>query len=390
MRYYSCDSHVVEAREVFDGLTERFGERAPRIEHNYNDRPGDWFVLPGLGPIPVGRLGIAGSRLDDPATDARIARGYEGLNPGVRDPAMRLGEQLQDGICGEVMYPSLNMFTYALADQEVLAAVFQRHNDWVLDYCSVAPDRLIGIGCLPIPDVDAALTEMERAARRGVRGFMIPSHVAPAQPYSDPAYDRLWSAAEEHGVPLTMHIFTGVTMDGGHPPHWGTPAGTIKGYTFAHTTVANTVIDLICGGVVERYPDLKFIVSEYETGWLAHFLQRLDHAIYRTPRFAVDYLTMSPSDYFRRNFHATFEDDHEGILTREQIGVDCLLWGNDYPHHDAIWPNYMPTLRRIMAGVPENEVERMCFTNTIDLYKIDTSKLPDESAVAAAAGSSTR
>jgi predicted TIM-barrel fold metal-dependent hydrolase len=371
---------VVEAREVFEGLEARFGDRAPRIERDWNGRRGDWLLLPGLGPIPVGRLGIAGSRLDDPATEERIARGYDGLNPGVRDPAKRLDEQLQDGVCGEVMYPSLNMFTYALKDREVANAVFERHNDWVLDYCSVAPDRLIGIGCLPIPDIDAALAEMERAATRGVRGFMIPAHVSPDQPYCDAVYDRFWAAAQDYGVPLTMHIFTGTSPDGGHPPHWGTPGGTIKGYTLAHTTIANTMIDLICGGVFERFPRLKVICSEYETGWIAHFLQRLDHATYRTPRFAVDYLTMKPSEYFRRNMYATFEDDHEGILTRYQIGVDCLLWGNDYPHHDAIWPNSMPTLKRIMEGVPEAEVERMCFSNTIDLYHIDTSKLPADTA----------
>ena len=376
MRYYSCDSHVVEAREVFEGLEARFGDRAPRIERDHAGRPGDWLMLPGAGPIPVGRLGIAGSRLDDPKTHERIARGYDGLNPGVRDSSKRLDEQLQDGIVGEVMYPSLNMFTYAIADRDVATAVFARHNDWVLDYCAVAPERLIGIGCLALPDVDAALAEMRRSALRGVRGFMIPAHVSPAQPYCDPAYDRFWAAAEDYGVPLTMHIFTGTSLDGGHPAHWGTPGGTIKGYTLAHTTVANTVIDLICGGVVERFPRLKLIVSEFETGWIAHFLQRLDHAIYRTPRSAVDYLTMKPSDYFRRNFYATFEDDHEGILTRKAIGVRNLNWGNDYPHHDSTWPRSMAILERIMAGVPHDEVERMCFTNVVDLYGIDVSKLP--------------
>lgn len=376
MRYYSCDSHVVEPREVFEGLEARFGDRAPRIERDHGGRPGDWLVLPGAGPIPVGRLGIAGSRLDDPKTHERIARGYDGLNPGVRDSSKRLEEQRQDGIVGEVMYPSLNMFTYAIPDREVVTAVFQRHNDWVLEYCSVAPERLIGIGCLPIPDIDGALAEMERSARRGVKGFMIPAHVSPEQPYCDPAYDRFWAAAEEYGVPLTMHIFTGTSLDGGHPAHWGAPGSTIKGYTFAHTTVANTVIDLICGGVVERFPKLKLVVSEFETGWIGHFLQRLDHATYRTPRFAVDYLKLKPSEYFRRNFLATFEDDHEGILTRDAIGVGSLVWGNDYPHHDAIWPHSMEVLGRIMAGVPQEEVERMCFNNVVALYGIDVAKLP--------------
>jgi predicted TIM-barrel fold metal-dependent hydrolase len=376
MRYYSCDSHVVEPRQVFEGLEQQFGSRAPRIERDLKGKPGDWLVLPGTAPVPVGRLGIAGNRLDDPKTDERIAKGYDGLNPGVLDPHKRLDEQKVDGIVGEVMYPSLNMFTFAIPDQDVAKAVFMRHNDWVLDYCSAAPERLIGIGCLPIPDVEDALAEMERSASRGVRGFAIPAHVSPDKPYSHPDYDRFWAAAQDYGVPLTMHIFTGTSFDGGLPKHWGTPGGTIKGYTLAHTTAVNTMIDLICGGVCERFPRLKFVISEYETGWVAHFLERVDHATYRTPKFAVDYLTMQPSEYFHRNMYVTFEDDKAGVLTRELIGVDNMLWGNDYPHHDAIWPHSMEALDRIFAGVPDAERERMCWSNAVELYGIDTTKLP--------------
>ncbi|MCU1501510.1 MAG: hypothetical protein JWM12_864, partial [Ilumatobacteraceae bacterium] len=361
MRYYSCDSHIVEPASVFDGFEARFGSRAPRIESVPGK--GEFIVLPKAGRIPVGRLGIAGHRLDDPATDALIARGYAGLNPGVLDPVARLDEQRVDGIVGEVMYPSLNMFSFAGLDADVAAAVFARHNDYIVDYCSVAPDRLVGIGCLPIPDVDAALHELERATARGVRGFMVPAHVDPNHPYHHPDYDRFWAALQATGAPLTMHIFTGTDFLTGLAEHWGPPGTTIKGYTLAHTSVANTVIDLICGGVFERYPDLRVIVSEFETGWVSHFLRRLDHAIYRTPNHAVDYLTMKPSDYFHRNVSVTFEDDPDGIATRHDIGVRNLCWGNDYPHHDSIWPNSMTVLQKIMAGVPDDEVERMCFSN---------------------------
>jgi predicted TIM-barrel fold metal-dependent hydrolase len=376
MRYYSCDSHLVEAREVFVGLESRFGTRAPQVIRDWKGNRGDWLLLPGVPPIPIGRLGIAGHRLDDPATEELIAQGYDGLNPGVRDPAKRLDEQARDGICGEVMYPSLNMFSYASPEHDVTRAVFERHNDWVVDYCAVAPERLIGIGCLPIPDVDAALAEMERAARRGVRGFMIPSHVPPERSYCHPDYDRFWAAAQAMDLPLTMHIFAGLSWDGGMPSHWGTPSGTIKGYTLAFTTAVNTMIDLICGGVVERFPRLKLVISEFETGWVAHVIHRLDHATYRTPKYAVDYLTMKPSEYFHRNFRITFEDDEIGVRTRHEIGLKNLVWGNDYPHHDAIWPNSMPVLERVMAGVPQSEIEQICFKTATELYRVDLSKLP--------------
>jgi predicted TIM-barrel fold metal-dependent hydrolase len=376
MRHYSCDSHVVEAREVFDGLEERFGVDAPRIVRDPDGMRGDYLFVPGSRPIAVGRLGIAGNRLDDPHTDELIAMGYEGLNPGVLDSSKRLAEQELDGICGEVMYPSLSMFTFAVPDDAIRDAAFQRHNDWIFEYCSPAPDRLIGIGCLPVPDVDACVREVRRAGAKGVRGFSIPSHAPIDQPYHDSRYDPLWAELQGMDLPVTMHIFTGTSFDCGLPPHWGSPGGTIKGYTLAHTTVANSTMDLICGGVVERFPRLKFVLAEFETGWVAHFKQRLDHAAYRTPSFAADYLTMKPSEYFDRNFWVTFEDDEAGILTRHLIGVDNLLWGNDYPHHDAIWPNSMSILDRIMTGVPDHEREQMVWNNVVDLYGIDSSTLP--------------
>jgi predicted TIM-barrel fold metal-dependent hydrolase len=136
------------------------------------------------------------------------------------------------------------------------------------------------------------------------------------------------------------------------------------------------MIDLICGGVCERFPGLRFVISEFETGWAGQCLQRLDHATYRTPNYAVDYLTMKPSDYFHRNFGITFEDDEAGVLTRHLIGVNNLLWGNDYPHHDAIWPHSMETLDKIFVDVPDDERERLCFTNTVKLYDINVAALP--------------
>ena len=136
------------------------------------------------------------------------------------------------------------------------------------------------------------------------------------------------------------------------------------------------MIDLICGGVCERFPGLRLVFSEFETGWVAHVLQRMDHAIYRTPKYAVDYLKMKPSEYFARQMFVTFEDDPVGIATREWIGIDNLLWGNDYPHHDSIWPHSMPTLERVFKNVPVAEVEKMVWSNTIKLYGINVNNLP--------------
>jgi predicted TIM-barrel fold metal-dependent hydrolase len=367
--YYSCDSHVVEPPEVFEGLEARFGSRAPRLVTNPNGKQGTYIAF-GDTLMNVGRLGIAGNRLDDPKTHELMARGYGGLNPGCHNPAERLKEQATDGIVGEVMYPSVNMAAFSYPERDVVHAVFQRHNDWIRDYSSQAPERLISIACIPLPDVEAAVQELQRVAKMGVRGIAIPCTAPPDKPYNHPDFEPFWAAAEEVGVPISMHIFCGSTPDMGLPAHWGTPGGSIIGYTMAHGGIVATMAQLICGGVAERHPGLRFVCCEFETGWLGHVLQRLDHATYRVRDQASPDLTMEPSDYFRRQFYATFEDDVAGVLTRHLIGVDNLIWGNDYPHHDSIWPHSMEVIERIFSGVPEDEKEKMTSTNGMKLYGI--------------------
>lgn len=372
-RYYSCDSHVVEPPEVFEGLEDRFGDRAPKVL--VNDKGDKHAVVIGGLPVPVGRFGIAGNRLDDPATQERIGRGYAGLNPGVLDPAERLKDQERDGVLGEVMYPSINMLMFGHTDREVVHAVFGRHNDWVREYCSEAPDRLIGVACLPLPDVDEAVAELERAASMGIRGVAIPCAAPPDRPYQHPDYEPFWDAAEAAGLPITLHIFTGTSFDMGLPAHWGPPALSITGYALSFASLAATFVQLICGGVAEHHPGLRFVGAEFETGWAGHFLQRLDHATYRARHEASPDLAMEPTEYFHRQFAVTFEDDELGVRQRDVIGVENLLWGNDYPHHDSIWPHSMEVAERIFAGVPPEEVERMTYGNVVDLYGI---KLPED------------
>ena len=107
-----------------------------------------------------------------------MQRGWDLINPGVKDPVARLTEQDQDGVVGEVMYPSINMLTYMVDDTEVVNAVFQRHNDWIRDYCSHAPERLIGVGCLTLRDVETGIAELERCAKHGHQGTRDPLHRA--------------------------------------------------------------------------------------------------------------------------------------------------------------------------------------------------------------------
>jgi predicted TIM-barrel fold metal-dependent hydrolase len=157
----------------------------------------------------------------------------------------------------------------------------------------------------------------------------------------------------------------------GLPQHWD----PIVAYTLSHAAIWNSISNIVTSGVVERHPKLKFVVAEWETGWLAHTLQRWDHAFYRSRTAASPDLSLLPSEYFKRNFMITFEDDDIGLRTFDYLGPENLLWGNDYPHHDSIWPNSMEVLDRIMTGVSEQDKNQMVWENVKNLYNINPDKL---------------
>lgn len=369
---YSADSHIVEPRELFGALERRYGERAPRIVTD--PEWGDFLVAPGVtgresfspryAGVPVGRQAIAGARLDDPSVQQGIRRGYANIPVTVSDPHARVEAQERDGVSLEVLYPSLYFRCFGLPDKEVLLDAFRSYNDWLAGYVSAAPQRLLGLALLPMQEPAAAEAELERALKLGFRGGCIPCTAPGGRPYFDPVYDRVWALAQEARFPLSMHIFTGA--------HEGISGlrdlNAITSYASAATTIQITVADLICQGVAHRFPELKFVCAEWNTGWLAHWLERLDHAFYRSRSAAPAEVNMLPSEYWRRQFHATYEDDLVGVMSRQQIGVRTLLFGNDYPHHDSIWPNSQRVLDSLFVGAPAADRHAMTVGNVAALY----------------------
>lgn len=363
----SADSHVVESVEFFEPLADMFGEKAPRVV----------IADPERGPqlnLGDGRLGltIAGFFMQNvdftkPGARDLLAKGYELARPGCYDVKERLLDQEIDGIDAEVIYPSVIFNVYQVADRNVLNATFRLYNDWVADYCSKAPDRLFPLASLQLYDLDEAIAELERSKLIGHVGASIPASAPPDKLYVDPWYDKFWAAAQEMGMPLNMHIFTGATSD--HGLSRRDPRSRANA-PMAFAGMALTVADIIQSGVCERFPDLKFVVTEFETGWIGHTLKRLDWAYVRGGGERVMGLPKLPSEYWRSNFYCTFEDDPLGIRTRDFIDVNTMLWGSDYPHGDSIFPHSQQVLSEILDGCTPEEKWKMTVKNVVELYKL--------------------
>jgi predicted TIM-barrel fold metal-dependent hydrolase len=364
----SADSHVVEPPEVFTPLERRFGDRAPRVV--FNAQNGHQLDLgDGTLGLPIGAFLIAGMDLGSPATREQLRKGYAIARAGVYDVAQRLRDQDLDGVSAEVLYPSVLFNVYQIEDNEIVKAAFEEYNNWLAEYVAQGNGRLFGLAAIQLRDIDAAITEMQRVKDMGFVGVCIPCTAPAETPYSSQYYDRFWAAAQEAEMPLAMHIFTGAT------PNHGLPKWPGVSYPLAYIGIEVTIATLILSGVCERFPGLRFVPTEFETGWVGNMLRRIDHSFYRsggTPYPGV-LLRMKPSEYWSQNFSITFEDDEIGIRTLDYIGINNLMWGSDYPHGDSVFPESQPILDRLFSGKPEEERLAVTALNACKLYKLPFS-----------------
>ena len=359
-RLNSADSHVVEPPEVFAAVAKRLGMDAPKLIRT-EDR--GWVLDTGLGrTFQPGRFATAGLEPQTPDYDAQERSGY--ARDCLTEPRARLADMDRDGIEAEVLFPTVlgSFVSRPKIDPAVTEALMSSYNDWVADYCSEAPRRLFPLACIELRDLHAAAGAMERAKKRGHVGILLPCGSPAERPYVDPGYDVLWAAAQEMQMPVAFHAGFGPDREG--------RAESFRRhglrYALQHVGVAVTISDLIMGGACERFPDVRFVPTEFETGWIAHFLARMDWRQFRHEDRSR--IRMRFSDYWRRNFRTTFEDDDIGIRTRDEIGVDSLMWASDYPHGDSVWPDSKSTVDRIMADCTPEERHAMTVKNVVALY----------------------
>jgi predicted TIM-barrel fold metal-dependent hydrolase len=345
LRVLSADSHMVEPADLWvDRLDRRFKERAPRAVTK-PDQPGAFFVAEGLQSFPI--AGLAAIGRDGEEYARHMSTGYEAVRPSEWDPVERIKDQEIDGVEAEVLYTSVGMPLFGLKDSELQRACFRVYNDWLAEFCSHDPQRLIGISLISLENVELAVAELERCRKRNLRGGMIRGSAPEDLPYSSAIYDPFWQAASDLQMPLSLHIVTG----GAKSPVWqivghiaksekDTPGiSQIGRYQFYLADIQVTPYTLVVSGVLERFPRLKIVSAENDTGWIPHFMYRLDHGYKKYWANAkIRKLEMAPSDYIRRQVYATFQDDPIGPATWSFFGEDNYMWASDFPHGDCTWP----------------------------------------------------
>jgi predicted TIM-barrel fold metal-dependent hydrolase len=377
LRVISADSHVIEPGDLWtQRLNRKFADRAPRVGTNPIG-PGYWLTAPGINPFPLGpniATGKSGTALSE-----HLDKGYEGARPSGWDPVERIKDQEVDGVEAEVLYTTLGMPLFALPDVELQTACFAVYNDWLAEFCSYSPHRLIGSALIALHDVGGAVRELERCHKKGLRAAMISAAAPDDRPYSSRDYDPFWQTAAELQMPLSLHIITArgqsagvITADiAARTEKDALGMIYLSRYMFYPADIQVSLFTLVMGGVLERFPKLRIVSAESDIGWLPHFIFRLDHGYDKFSGVTMSRLQMQPSDYLKRQMYATFQDDPVGAAAYKFFGADNYMWASDFPHSDSTWPHSLEVIAKDFAEVPQDVTQKIVFDNARKLYHID-------------------
>jgi len=241
--------------------------------------------------------------------------------PRLTDVAVRLAAMDAQGVDVQLVSPSPSHYHY-WADEETAEKVYRLANEATAAHCAQAPDRLHGLGLVPLQHPEQAVLALEHALEQGLSGVELSSH-APGRELSDPAYEPLWARAEEMGAILFLHPF-GCTLDE-RLDQW-----YLSNTVGQPTENAVALSHLIFSGVLDRHPHLKLIAA-HGGGYLPTHIGRSDHA-WSARSDAGAGCAHLPSSYLRRLYYDSL--GHDPHVLRELIrvaGADRVLLGSDFP-----------------------------------------------------------
>ena len=354
----SADGHVQEPRRIFkDRLPEEFHDRLPSVR---TERSGEQFQkTEGFRPTKLNWV--------EPLQGHEKFRYESG-----RRPTERAAELAMDGVDGEILFPNVGLAMWATKDPAFSHVMCRAWNDWAWENYGPLNDALSPMACVAPAVLDDAIAEIQRCAALGFRGLCLPCKPVFGPPdVDDPNYnlkefERLWDCIEDVDLPITFHVSTGRD-----PRTARSGGGAIINYTIhSLAPTMEPIVNICASGVAERHPKLRFGAVEAGIGWVPWMLEAMDEAYRKHHMWVRPKLDGLPSDYFRRQGFASFQEDKAGLdLAREHNLVDNFLWANDFPHHEGSWPYSAQAIERTMGNLDDGERAKILGLNAARIFK---------------------
>lgn len=362
----SGDSHVVEPFDLWKSvLGERYGDATPQTVQNHAGVPGTYFFS-GLEYIKA-----------DEIVEGSTPEMKEKLRSAGVDPSVRLRCMEEDGVWAEVCNATFMLYTMRAENPLLVRDCCGVYNDWIGEYVSENPQRLIGSAMIAMDDVDWAVGELERAAKARLRAVIIYADTKPGMPpYRDPVYDRFWAAAQAHDMPVTLHIITGRERDP-FTLHGAKERGEVARCNLGVLGEAGPVVanEFIFGGIFDRYPRLKLVLSEYEVSWLPYWFYRVKQTQDDFgPALDIPEVDKPAEEYLQQIYHGLIDDPYlDKVL--DIIDPSTIMWGSDFPHARCSYPNTLKVVDKVLGHLGQQTRDDIALYNAARFYNFD---LPEE------------
>jgi predicted TIM-barrel fold metal-dependent hydrolase len=255
------------------------------------------------------------------------------------------------------------------------------YNRWLAEFCAAAPGRRAA--CLPIDfhDMERAVEELAWARSAGIfGGVMLPAmSIKSGLPgYADDYYEPFWSACEDLDLVVNLHTGASGTATDAKQLYDAKHGGFLGLYeVFVFTR--RPLWFMIFGGVFDRHPKLKVAVTENGVQWLPSLIRDME-SFFDTHGGAPvrSYLNLRPAEYFERHVYlgGSLMKRYEAEM-REEIGIDRIMWGADYPHLEGAAPVHRLILRQVFGGMPEEDIRRMLGLNAVSVFGFDADQLQE-------------
>jgi predicted TIM-barrel fold metal-dependent hydrolase len=348
----SGDSHLMEPPDLFASLPDDIKERLPR---SVKDPSGDFETIYIDGQefrrdLPKSDKPKKGLGINARPTDSQ-EEDFINRVIGGNDPVARIKDLDNEGVWGEVMYPSLGIWTFNVRTPRVVKEGCRALNDWALEFQHHSP-RFVCVASVPLLDIDDAVAEVKRAHEGGFLCGFLPTRPPLGRPeWNDEEWDPLWEAFAETGMVIGFHI--------GTEPHDPTErtgvyyrgrGGAVLNYVETTYGGQRAVTQIIACGALDRHPELKVLVSEGGATWGPFIADRMDEG-YRQHGAAVrPTLSKLPSRFLYDQVYASFQHDISAVAANSAMGWKNVMWGSDYPHFEGTFGHTQKTLHELFDG----------------------------------------
>jgi predicted TIM-barrel fold metal-dependent hydrolase len=280
---------------------------------------------------------------DDERRD--FVKRYRAMQDHLDDPATRLPIMDAQGIATTVNYAFglgleyefeddlVGLYANLRAGNRAIANIWQFNHD----------DRIITPPFISLKDPEAALAELNACMADGPLNLVqISSGPAIDESPFRPELDEFWSICNEAGINFCNHL-ANVTFYGRQGEAWSEPEAILGDMTafqwvmyYGDRPAYETAAAAILQGFFNRYPNVRFLLSEQGTVWVPYFVRKMDHAYFMGRRVTWGKLEMRPSEYFRKHIVvAPFPEENVDRVI-EAVGVEPLVFGSDFPHGEGL------------------------------------------------------